>query len=75
MKPVMLYAIIAIAAIAIVAGFKFQLGDMTMPPMSEELASNVLFVCPMENNKPFFILYMFPFVFVLYHIFRVACNF
>ena len=49
MKPVMLYAIIAIAAIAIVAGFKFQLGDMTMPPMSEELASNILFVCPAKN--------------------------
>lgn len=48
MKPVMLYAIIAVAAIAIVASFGFQLG--TPPPViPESIAGNVLFVCPMEN--------------------------
>ena len=46
MKPVMLWAIIALAAIAIVASFGFQLGQTAMPEMSEELASNILFVCP-----------------------------
>ena len=49
MKPVMLYAIIALAAIAIVASFGFQLGSTEMPQMSAETASNILFVCPMEN--------------------------
>ncbi len=49
MKPVMLYAIIALAAIAIVASFGFQLGSTEMPQMSAETASSILFVCPMEN--------------------------
>ena len=49
MKPVMLYAIIAVAAIAIVASFGFQLGQTEMPQMSESLASNILFVCPGNN--------------------------
>ena len=49
MKPVMLYAIIALAAIAIVAGFGFRLGNPA-PDLSESVISNVLFVCPMQNT-------------------------
>ena len=48
MKPVMLYAIIAVAAIAIVASFGFQLGNPP-PVIPESVADNVLFVCPVEN--------------------------
>lgn len=49
MKPVMLYAIIAVAAIAIVAGFGFQLGNTEMPEMTADVAGNILFVCPSET--------------------------
>ena len=48
MKPVMLYAIIAVAAIAIVASFGFQLGNPP-PVVPASVADSVLFVCPMEN--------------------------
>ena len=50
MKPIMLYAIIAVAAIAIVAGFGFQLGSTEMPELSESMAANVLFVCPAQST-------------------------
>ena len=50
MKPVMLYAIIALAAIVIVAGFGFQLGQTEMPVMSESVAENILFVCPAQST-------------------------
>ena len=50
MKPVMLYAIIAVAAIAIMAGFGFQFGNVEMPPMTDSQISNFLFVCPMESE-------------------------
>ena len=49
MKPILLYAIIALAAIAIVARFGFQLGSTEMPAMTESMAANVLFVCPSAN--------------------------
>ena len=48
MKPVMLYAIIAVAAIAIVASFGFQLGNPP-PTIPESVVGNVLFVCPADN--------------------------
>ena len=50
MKPIMLYAIIAVAAIAIVASFGFQLGSTEMPAMSESMAANILFVCPAQST-------------------------
>ena len=48
MKPVMLYAIIAVAAIAIVASFGFQLGNPP-PVIPESVVDNVLFVCPASD--------------------------
>lgn len=50
MKPIMLWAIIALAAIAIVAGFGFQIGPTAMPDIPESIASNTLFVCPATNQ-------------------------
>ena len=49
MKPVLLYAIIALAAIAIVSSFGFQLGQTEMPAMTESAAANILFVCPAQS--------------------------
>lgn len=50
MKPIMLYAIVALAAIVIVSSFGFQLGQTEMPAMTESMAANVLFVCPSANT-------------------------
>ena len=50
MKPIMLWAIVALAAIAIIASFGFQLGITEMPEMSESAAANILFVCPADNT-------------------------
>ena len=49
MKKGLLFAIVALAAIVIVAGFGFQLGSTEMPAMSAETAANILFVCPAES--------------------------
>ena len=49
MKPFMLYAIIALAAIAIVASFGFQMGA-PMPEIPESVAGSILFVCPASSS-------------------------
>jgi len=50
MKKGLLFSIVALAAIAIVAGFGFQLESTDMPAMSAETAGNVLFVCPASSS-------------------------
>ena len=50
MKKGLLLAIVALAAIAIVASFGFQLGGKP-PAIPESMAAGILFVCPMENSK------------------------
>ncbi len=50
MKPVLLYAIIAMIAIAIVSSFGFQLASTEMPVVTESMAANILFVCPSAES-------------------------
>ena len=50
MKKGLLFAIVALAAIAIVAGFGFQLASPEVPEMSAEMADNILFVCPASSS-------------------------